>query len=32
MSNNLKEELRAKSKELGFQLFGVSDIEKMEKV
>jgi len=32
MSNKLKEELRAKSKELGFQLFGVSDIAKMEEV
>ena len=32
MDKNLKEELRAKSKELGFQLFGVSDIAKMEEV
>jgi epoxyqueuosine reductase len=32
MNNNLKEELRAKSKQLGFQLFGVADIAKMEEV
>ncbi len=30
--NNIKEELRKKSEELGFQLFGVSDIIKMEDV
>lgn len=30
--DDLKEELRKKSKELGFQLFGVSDINKMENV